>query len=367
MDKIKILLTSDMHMGKPLNLPGICTELRQQTLKKIFKLAGEHDILLVAGDFIELSSIDNSLMDEIKENFAILAEKGIEIYYTPGKSELDQEGNVHSSLTSVSEKINIFSDINETRSYRSQKGDIIIHGIQAGSRFHPSEVLTAGKKSFNIGLFHKNFSPHLSETAVHGHITKEDLKSLRFDFYAMGMNHSFKVFRSMDRIIGAYAGSPEPCSITETGDRFVLSLITEGHHLKSIKRIQVNSTSIANLHIDCKEFNSAHDLISHINAKTDEKNIYSVTLDGMRSFKIEELLKDYAAETGRHLKITDNSVPDLDMQFLSGNEKPNSFYSVILDLMKDISTEDANRDAISRAIYNSFGKGKNRGTEYCSF
>lgn len=132
MNRIRLLLTSDLHIGITggAAMPGI--EERIQTFRKICGLAEMHDILLVAGDLIHDESTTGNIIEIIREEFARLMSAGIEVYYTAGRGELISDGSINPSVIGLP-ATRIFCDENDGFRVRSGKGDLYIYGTGCGA------------------------------------------------------------------------------------------------------------------------------------------------------------------------------------------------------------------------------------------
>ena len=84
MEKIKILLISDLHLGMERENSLISGEERLITFRRIISLAHKHDILLIAGDLIHDENIDSNILIYWKKNFHLCLKQGKEIFYHPG-------------------------------------------------------------------------------------------------------------------------------------------------------------------------------------------------------------------------------------------------------------------------------------------
>ena len=92
--EIKILLTSDIHLGLGGAGAPVPEKARMNTFKRIVSLAREHDILLIAGDLIDCVALDKETLDVIRAEFNGLRESNVEILLTPGPGELTPEKTV---------------------------------------------------------------------------------------------------------------------------------------------------------------------------------------------------------------------------------------------------------------------------------
>jgi DNA repair exonuclease SbcCD nuclease subunit len=304
---IKILLTSDIHLGVSSDKMPVFTPDRIFTFKKISSLAKDHDLLLIAGDLFDSMSPDDQILSEVTKLFAYLRKNGTTILLSPGEHEYD--GSRQGSFLYRIGADRIF-DGNLLDPFEFVKGDdkVYVYGSPAKGNTSIFDIGKNSSEGFHIGLFHTDITggePSGEEPGVNS-LPIQKLKSLELDFYALGHNHFFKLYKYQNEIIGAYPGSPEAVGADETGDRYVLSLTIDNGELTQIKRLTVNSVNVINIEADC----SAHDpssLMKLIKDHESEKNIMTLTLTGERNFQLPWESTNEIAEGFRHIEIRDRS------------------------------------------------------------
>lgn len=333
MDRIRLLLASDLHLGMRDSEDFSGSEERISTFRKICSMAMKHDILLLAGDMINGGNISAEQLEQVDSELRQLIDNDVEIFYTPGMGELLDDGTVNPAAAGLSTTF-IFSDSDEKLSVKSGKGDVYIYGLMHGSSTGFSEITKRGDGGFHIGLFNAGFNPQAARDHDNICIGKDDIKKMNLDFYAMGGNHSFRVFKLANRIIGAFAGSPEPCSAAETGDRFVISFEVEKGSIQNIKRVAVNTVKILREEIDCTGLLSESELVDKIRSSFDSNNCYIINLTGERDFVLGDMLRGELRGFFRKLELVDYSMPNLNIMFeeFSGGENiQSSFFRRLSD------------------------------------
>jgi len=312
MERTRILLTSDLHLGlnAPGKLPGDAERL--STLKKICSIAMKHDILLVAGDLIHGENTSAAMFDAVNREFSALREKGLEIYYTPGMGELLSDSTVNPRVMGL-DVTRVFSEVDESLSVKSGKGDIFIYGTAVSSGVIFSSIKKRPDSGFHIGLFNAGFNPAAEKDPGNSYIGKDDIKKMNLDFYALGGNHGFRVFRLASRIIGSYAGSPEPCSWGETGDRFAISIELEKGAVQNVRRVSVNTVRIVCETIDCSGLSGEDELEEKIKSTLNKENCYMLSLMGVRDFIIDESFGKRFEGHFRGIDLVDRTSPVFDI------------------------------------------------------
>jgi len=369
MEKIKILLISDLHLGMEKEYSLISGEERLGTLKRITSLAGKHDILLVAGDLIHEENIDSKYYEFLEKEFSSLLKEGKEIFYTPGPGELNSKNKINPAVSEISTTFT-FSDEKNEFMVKSAKGDIYIYGLQSKSSSKEWNITRSEQEGFHIGLFHADFNPQHSGSSDTGAIKKDDIKKMNLDFYALGKNHNFRMFRFANRIIGAYPGSAEPCSINETGDRYAISIDIEDNALSNIKRIAVNTGKILTDEIDCSTIINQNTLFEKIKSTYPYKSIVNIILTGERDFLIENSFNTAFSEHFRGLKITDISLPSLKVMIeenIEGDDLKEIFFQTLNEQIKGTAAEKFKSETIAEIISRKNSKGKREGDILCNF
>ncbi len=307
---IKLLLTSDLHLGAGDSF-GVSNAERIETFKKICSLAREHDLLLIAGDLFDTADPGNETLSCVQREFALLAEMGVDIVYTPGDREIGENGTLYhvvhnagvSHLFNGAEAMSMFE-------WRKHGEPLYIYGCPAARGSDIAQTHKRSRDGFHIGLFHADFSFEDEPDNPRMYILqKGDIRSLNLDFYALGHHHYFKLFKFQNRIIGAYAGSPEAADLSETGDRYVLSIAIDGNEIYQIKRLAVNSLTIRDLSIDCGECGSPEDLYWRVKEHASPKTILKLRATGFRRFAISREAIHAAGECCRKLYFQDDTTP----------------------------------------------------------
>jgi DNA repair exonuclease SbcCD nuclease subunit len=108
---IKILLTSDIHLGAESPSIPIRASDRLMTLKKIITLAKDHDVLLIAGDLFNSHNPEESLVSDVSRLFAYLKKQGTTVLISPGEHEC--EGTTLPSFFSVLDAHRVFESASD--------------------------------------------------------------------------------------------------------------------------------------------------------------------------------------------------------------------------------------------------------------
>jgi DNA repair exonuclease SbcCD nuclease subunit len=333
-EMVKVLLTSDLHLGiQQTDLP-IRTAERLITLKKIISLAKDHDLLLIAGDLFNSESPDEDILSEVIKLFAYLKKQGTTILISPGEHECGSGKIPDFFQTLGSDKI-FDKASDEPFEYRKDAETIFVYGVPASVDTDLSKIGKISDYGFHIGLFHTDLENE--DTTQKSRLRVQDLKSLDLDFYALGHNHFFKLYKYQNEIIGAYPGSPEASMESESGDRYVLSLAIDKGEITQIKRLTVNSINVIPYKFNCAA-QSPDELVDFIEKNRSPRNLAIITLIGDRTFripweKINELSTEYY-----HFEINDRSERALEVlvsDFASEKSLRGDYFSILGEKMRN--------------------------------
>ncbi len=362
MKSIKLLLTSDLHLGIDQK-KALCIENeRIETFRRIMIQAARHDILLIAGDFFDSRLSVPAFYEHAVPEITNLLEGGTEIFYTPGPEELCANKEITDYISSL-DNCFYFSDKRGDEYIKSNKGDLYIYGLQAQSIHSPETITRCMEKGFHLGLFYADYQPENMELHNKECLDRESMKQMNMDFYALGKSHIFKMFRSQNKIIGACPGSPEPCFIDESGDRFVISMEIINNSIANIKRIPVNTISVFAGSIDCSAIKQEIDLIDKIKVFAEEDKVLNITLTGIRDFELNKLENELAGYY-RGLQIIDKTTPSLNMQtssFCNDNSLKGEIHRTLRKKIEDKNIpKNINPDALARILFSRFPPPFNR-------
>jgi len=336
---IKIVFTSDIHLGITEKKNFIPENIREKTFKKIIDIAMDHDLLIIAGDLIDNTDIDEKKLRIIKNEFKKLTNNNTKIILTPGLGELNSKNTVPSSLFNLNATY-IFSNPEYSAPFVYSNNDekLFIYGIPASRNSEILKIQKLKNSGFHMGLFHADFN--LSDPIDEKNpffIEKKHLKKLDLDFYAIGSNHNFKIFKLFDRVIGVCPGSPEAVNEDETGDRYVVSLFIKNNLMTKLRRLSVNSMRIIHTAIDCSNTDSSESIFESLKKNRSQNTIQHVVLTGERKFTISENEINDCKGKFCDLIITDKSYPpfeNLIRMYEQEDSTRGEFFNILKELDK---------------------------------
>lgn len=335
---IRILLTSDLHLGIPETESPVPGRMRIETFKRLTGLAKSYDLFLIAGDLFENKYIDKRTLDIIRYEFHNLRKNGTEIIYVPGDSEA--ENGTYSQLIKELNATYVFSDTGNINVYSYSKDgeDIYLYGIPSFNDYNITRFKKISEKGFHLGIFHADFgSETYTGTEANLKISNDDIKTLNLDFYALGHYHQFKLFKNQGRIFGVYPGSPESTSYKECGDRYAISLSIGNNEATQMKRLTVNSVSIIETLFDCAQIEGFNPVMEAIIKHKSHKVFHRIILNGQRNFMLDYPVIGYMKNEYYKLFIEDNSLPNINVltnEFRTEDTLRGEFFSLLEETMK---------------------------------
>lgn len=225
MNSVKIMHIADYHIGYEYSFLENASEKRKlevlRSLEKLCEYSNKKqiDIVLIAGDFIEASTISSAYINEIKKilsNFeaGIFIVAGNHDYISVGSYYLDDDwpDNVH-----------IFKDNNLEQIYLDDL-NLCIYGASFTSSYQRQSLLTEDivieDKYINIGLLHGDAI--FKSDDLYNPISKEQIKRIGFDYLALGHIHKKTGILNEGKSYYAYPGSAVSLGFSELATREVI-------------------------------------------------------------------------------------------------------------------------------------------------
>ncbi len=286
---LKILLISDLHLGIAKGDLPIDADVRVGTFRRMAALALDHDMLLVGGDLFDSDAPDSALVDAVAVEFARAAAKGVPVLVAPGEREVTAGGDLPTWLGRLG-AARVFSDPEKCEPFTFEKEGqkLCVYGMPALPASRLSALSRTDREGFHVGLFHAELSL-TGEAPETGALVldKNRIREMGLDFYALGHNHHFRLFKHNRRVIGAYPGSPEATCFGEKGERYALSLIIDNNELVQIKRLTVNSLDVEDEALDCAALSGFDALTGYLEGRRSDRAVLRLTLTGERRFPVD--------------------------------------------------------------------------------
>lgn len=351
---MRILLTSDLHLGIDERAAAAPGHARINTFRKICAIAADHDIFLIAGDLFhgdKSNPVGPAITGIVSQELAALRQKGVEILYTPGecdRSLLEDGASVSNDCFSHVCSSGDGSGFSITRGNET----VTVYGIASGPRC-TGTVNRKMNGGFHMALLHGDFCPGaIASDPEVPCLGRDEIKTLNLDFYALGHNHNFRIYKSRNRVIGAYPGSPEAVGPNETGERYVLSITVENGEIIQIKRLAVNTVTVERIVIPCEGINSSGELAGIVERNASARTVRTVILSGERAFPLDLDTVMQRARGFERLEIVDESTPDLATlarEYTGENSLRGAFFERLREMIEhDEIPDDIDRRLLAR-------------------
>lgn len=281
--KLRFLHTADLHIGLKYS-SGIKEETRKllfenqlKVLKNIVDISIERkaDVLLIAGDLFDSSSVSKELGDRV---FKILGECSIPVLIACGNHDPKVQGSIYEKCE-IPENIYIFKEEVEKYSF----DDFDVYGMS---------FISSHKTDNSFVNFMAEDSSRINILLTHGETVKEsfynpvDVSSLSekgIDYLALGHIHKEDGVKKYKNMYYAYSGSPQNLSFKETEKASVIYGEIDKER-GFFEKISVFENEFKNIMVDITDSRSNDDIISLIMKEVSKSDIsrtlFKVNLQG---------------------------------------------------------------------------------------
>jgi exonuclease SbcD len=292
METVRILHTSDVHIGAPfLFLGGKGNEQRlalREALSAIVRIAKQErfDALVIAGDLFDsafgASDADVSFVAGCLAGAGpacrVVILPGSHDYYAPGsvyereRRRFEAPGNVH-ILTP------------ERRTIEMDELSLAVHGVAGVSNVRLesafSGLVPREGYRWNVCLAHGSVEGYSARPEPGEAPLRIAELGNGFDYVALGHWHSHLVVSRKDPL-AAYSGSPEIIARDQQGSGFAAA-ITLSKGGSSLERIQVGKRRVERRAVDCTPLQSTEELVGKVleAAPADPDVVLELSLNGL--------------------------------------------------------------------------------------
>lgn len=292
METLRILHTSDVHIGAPFLFLGAKGSEQRLALREAFaeivRVARDekYDVLLVAGDLFD-SAFGASDADV---SHVIGCLRGIgascRVVILPGGHDHFAPGSIYERELKRFESagnVRVFAPGNETIDFPELS--LAVHGRALSSNVPSESVLTglapAAGRRWNVCLAHcsvEGFSAELDAKEAPARLA--DLAA-GFDYVALGHWHSFRVLREQGPPV-LYSGAPEIVARDQQGAGFAVSVeLADG--AASFERRRIGKRRIEKRVVDCTGLRTTDELAAKVlrEVPPDDDLILDLSLAGL--------------------------------------------------------------------------------------
>ena len=292
MESLRLLHTSDVHLGAPFTFLGTKGGEQRLALREAFaaiaRIAREEkfDVLLVAGDLFDsafgvgeadVSHVLGCLRDAGASCRVVILPGGHD-FYSPGsiyereRSRFESIGNVR-ILTPDSEVIDI-PDLS-----LAVHGRALQSNVPAGSVF--SGLAPVAGRRWNVCVAHCSVEGFAADLDAKENPARLDDLAAGFDYIALGHWHSYRVLREAAPPV-LYSGSPEIVARDQQGAGFAVSVTLAGG-AATFERRRIGRRRIEKRVIDCTGLRSTDEFAEKVlrDVPSDRDLILDLALAGL--------------------------------------------------------------------------------------
>ena len=385
--KFSYIHTADIHLGRPFSdlssLNGkmeLCHQAVKKAFNKIVEIAiyKQVDFVLIAGDSFDNDEHDLSTKIQFINNLIKLADNNIKSYVICGNHDPIELYKKYQSYFKFDKKYNDFIHITGVttddykQSYNPVDG-VFVHSVSFKSDESPCQICNLPKlnsdmeKYFNIGLLHCDLDKTDTKYAP---TSREDLKNLGYDYYALGHIHIPEV--KENNIV--YAGSPQARTRKETGEHGCYYVQVKDKDIENLEFLPVDNVRFLDLDIDCSDtenkmeiFNKISETVNNYETNPDtELNLFNITLTGITDAYeelnnsenlINEYIENYDNNKSEVYKINNETSPNLDETLIIEDKGIIGLLAKSFDEKSEINIEEIyeNLAESHRNIYKRLG------------
>lgn len=267
--------TADIHLGRPFSdisesddKTRLCNTAIEKSFNKIVDTAitQKVDFVLISGDSFDSEDNDLSAKLLFIKNLKKLADNGVKVYVICGNHDPIESYKKNSSYFQFGKEYrNIINIVGVTTddykaSFSPLEG-VNIHAISYITEEGKSPIYDLPKikpnNEFNIALIHCDLDKTDSKYSP---VSREDLRSLGYDYYALGHIHIPEI--KEDKIV--YSGSPQGRTKKETGEHGCYLVKVENNNIKSLEFTPTDFVRFYSLEVDCSECLNKLDVFNKI-------------------------------------------------------------------------------------------------------
>ncbi len=344
---LKILHTSDIHIGAPFKFLGESGGIYRNRIKKSFEssidlaISEGVNLVLLAGDIFDSPYPSELNTTFFRDQLFKLSDNGIRTVILPGNHDNLDVGSIFTKTEIFQNDPNIFVfDSTKKKEIRIEALETCIYGngtIDKNSKDSPfkglSELVSKGADKYKIVMGHGSYSG-MGHTGDAYPFSKEDLEKLSSTSYvALGDWHGYLDI-STQNIKAIYPGSIEPIQFDQEGAGNVVLVSITDELKTSIEKRRVGTATILSKEINLEEIESTEMLVKDLLKLSGENSILQVELKGINSKNINfEELKEHLNPKFFYIDFKDSSEGVID--FSKINYQDHTILNEFVKLLKE--------------------------------
>lgn len=327
MKTLKFMHIADYHIGYEYPFLGSLSALRKgQVLESLeyllrYAYSNQINLILIAGDFLEASSIGPSVANQVKN---LLSKYPVKTFIVAGNHDYISLGSYYLD-SDWPENVHIFKNSNIEEVYL-EEFDTSIFAASFKASYQRDGFLKhfpqINKDRINIGLIHGDALFQADD--LYNPIRKEEIEKSGLDYLALGHIHKKSGILKSGFTDYAYPGSPMGIGFFEAGSRqVIIGKISKEE--RSYQFLDLPFAEFVEEWIDITDLETEEKIALKIknilNEKYDdyEKNYYRISLNGLLSHGLRfdiDLLKSMLGNLN-YLELIDDTILVKDVETLA--------------------------------------------------
>ncbi len=312
---IKLLHTSDVHLGAKLSYLGSKSAEQRGQIRKSFEkvvdtaIEQKVDVVMIAGDLFDNPYPSKVNVVFVRDLLLKLSKANIKVAVIAGNHDRLEPGSVFTSEEMTFDDPNIRIFHKDDNMWVIEEFDLTIVGVSCAlqkSRKSPfSEIKESPKTKNNVALLHGS-AEFAGREADNYPIAKAEIDNSLYNYIGLGDWHSMLELKK-DKAY--YSGSPELVDSDQKGAGNVLMIEISDAGTK-VSSVKVGKREVMLQDLDLNKFKDVSSLKNAIEEKAGAEVVKLVTLSGLKSlsFKVDIAeLEDSLSSKFFYLKISDKS------------------------------------------------------------
>ena len=315
---LRILHTSDIHLGAKFSGLGSKGDLQREqlrtTFKKIISTAIEEgvNIVLIVGDLFDANQQPQRNIDLVIEQFDLLRQSSIPVCLVPGTHDSLDASSIYRKVDFVLRCPNLHIFADESISCREYSElDLTVYGkpnLSNRSRVSPLLGLRPETSTrFHVAMAHGSF--YIPEkVADDDHVFRlEEVQASGMNYLALG--HWHRAYACSEHPPAWYSGPPEWIpDHRDSGSVLLVSLADSGEAGVEVRRVGLRQYD--ELEVDVSGVQDSALLRAKIAAGAHQNLVRKAVLSGLRETELIVNSEEFEAELGQsffHLAVVDRS------------------------------------------------------------
>ena len=345
---MKFVHIADTHFDTPFKTLDSIGNMRRVEQRNVFKKmidyikANDIDYLFIAGDLFEITTIRESTIEYINRLFKEIP--NTKIFITPGNHDPKLK-NSYYNIYNWAENVYIFGS--KIEKIVEPEFNLYGYGFEDFTAMDTgiADIILDEKYKVNILLTHASLDGGEDHRGVYNAITSKKLKSIGFDYCALGHIHKRD---SKTNIV--YPGSTCAIGFDEPGEHgMIVGEITKTSC--TTKFVALDTMEFIKLDLDISKIGNIEELAQNINLiKFDENKYYELVFTGYHNFdvnlrKIKELIS-----SDKVLKLKDTTIQNIDIKsIIKENSLKGIFVRNMTEEIKKAQT-DEDKELLNKAL-----------------